>query len=399
MTLKKELIEEMVGAGRNASFANFDNPKLGPLRMLSGTWKNTEELKGFGFNMMALPLLPDADEGQEPAKNGYKLLMNQYNEELNFAVVDEGVPNRGSVADPDTGSPDQTLVALNYFQKITQIDSDDFRATDLHQRFDGKPIHKEPGLWLFMTDHNTPDQFGRDINIARLGSIPHGNSFLAVGTVPNRKTSEEEEDDFVLVENPTPSQLQRIIPAINGVVVGGGENPDEIDLDPITTPDGQVVIDYFAPYRHYHENPYKGTENIPGFDGFDPVHATDLLQHALQEVLLGIGNIKRIMRLRVDSTLDHSGVNRFTHNGIVNIPFVVRQADATAMNSTFLMYEVEDAQTGKARYFMQYAQNVILDFIGRPDGHPGRARWPHVSINTMERVSDATPESVIGSLV
>ena len=47
----------------------------------------------------------------------------------------------------------------------------------------------------------------------------------------------------------------------------------------------------------------------------------------------------------------------------------------------------------------QYAQNVILDFLGRPDGHPNRARWPHVSINTMERVSDVVPEAMIESMV
>lgn len=392
MTLSKRLIEEMVEAGRTTSLADFDDPVLGPLRMFPGTWKNTEDLKGHGFNMMALPVRPDDDEREDPTKNGYRLLLNQYKEELNFSVIDKGVPNRGS--NSNTDSPDQTIVALNYFQKITQIDSDDFRKTDLHERFDGKAIHKEPGLWLYMTDHQTDD-----INIARLGTIPHGNSFLAAGRVRNRNANAEDEDVFVL-EAPQIEVLRSLIPNINGVVVGGGENPDEIDLEPIVDPvSGEILIDYFAPYRHFHENPYKGKEAIPGFNGFDPVHATDLLRHALEQVLIRIGKIKRVMRLHVDSTLDHAGVNRFTHNGIVNIPFVVREADATAINSTFLIYEVEDSGSGKARHFMQYAQNVILDFIGRPDGHPGRARWPHVSINTMERVSDAAPEAVIESLM
>ena len=178
--------------------------------------------------------------------------------------------------------------------------------------------------------------------------------------------------------------------------MGGGENPDEIDLEPITDPDtGDVLIDYFEPYRHYHENPYKGKVQISGFGGFDPVYITELLRHTLKNILMPIGKIKRIMRLRVDSTLDHAAVNRFIHSGIINIQFVVRQADATAMNSTFLIYEIEDKKTNQDRYFMQYAQNVILDLINHPDGHPGRARWPHVSINTMERVSDVIPETMI----
>lgn len=180
----------------------------------------------------------------------------------------------------------------------------------------------------------------------------------------------------------------------------GGGNPEEIDLEPIVDPNtGQVIIDYFEPYRHFHETPYKGKVNIPGFDGFDPVHTTNLLRHAFENVIKKIGVVKRVQRLHVDSTIDHSGNNRVGHSGILNIPFVVREADATAMNSTFIIYEVEDSETGKSRYFLQYAQNVILDFINRPDGHPGRARWPHVSINTMERVLDTTKEAVIEALI
>ncbi|MEP2028815.1 MAG: heme-binding protein [Paracoccaceae bacterium] len=391
MTNRKELIDGMIATGRSSAIAEFDDPVLGPLRLLPGVWKNTEPLKGFGFNLMALPFVGGS--------NGFKILMNQYDEDLTFSVADKGVPNRGLTRDPTTGSPDQTIVALDYFQKITQIDSGEFAESGLHQRFDGQRIHKEPGLWLHMVDHNTDD-----INIARLGTIPHGNSFLAVGRAPNRKENEEDEDNFGLLENPNDEQLEQLpnalIPDINGVVVGGGENPDEIDLEPILDPNtGEVLIDYFEPYRHFHENPYKGKIPIAGFGGFDPVHSTELLRLALKEVLIPIGRIKRVFRLRVDSTLDHAAVNRFTHTGIINTPFVVRQADAAAMNSTFLIYEIEDSETGQNRYFLQYAQNVILDFIGRPDGHPGRARWPHVSINTMERVSDVIPEALIDSIL
>lgn len=354
MTLPNNLIEEMNASGRRITVAQSDDETLGPLRMLPGTWKNTKALNGYGFNMMALPFA----EGE----SGYRILMNQYNEELHFSVVDKGVPNRGSEFDPATGqsvATDQTIVALDYEQKIVQIAADDFPKSGVTAKFDGKAIHKEPGLWLYMTNENTAG-----INIARLGTIPHGNSFLAAGRA---------------AEDPIIGLPERPIPEINGVVVGGGEDPAIVDLTP----------EYFAPYKHFHENPFKGKIPIAGFNGFDPVHTTQLLTHALENSLPG--EVKKTMRLRVDSTLDHAGVNRVNHTGIVNIPFVVRQADATSMISTFNIYEVEDAETGKTRHFMQYAQNVILDFIGRPDGHPGRARWPHVSINTMERVSDADP--------
>jgi hypothetical protein len=377
MALDKKLIEEMVESGRRIALAEKDNAKLGPLRWLPGKWENTEELKGFGFNMMALPF------AQSP--NGYRLLMNQYNEILNFSVVDEGVPNRGLRPDPDTGQVDQTIVALDYNQVITQINSDDsflvissdntlrLSKSGLSNRFDDRPIHHEPGLWLYMTDHASSD-----MNIARMGSVPHGNSFLAVGGA-----EESEWQDL------SPQERDGLVPNINGVVVGGGVDPDEVDLDP----------PYFAPYKHFHENPYKGKVGIPGFSGMDPVHTTVLLRHALEKVLMGIGEIKQVKKLHVDSTLDHSGINRVSHSGIVSIPFVVREADTTAMNATFIIYEVEDSKSGRIRYFMQYAQNVILDFINRPDGHPGRARWPHISINTMERVADASPHAAMESML
>ncbi len=391
MTTRRNLVDRLSAAGRSSAMADFDDPVLGPLRLLPGVWKNTDAMQGFGFNFMALPFVGGS--------NGFKLLMNQYNEELTFSITDKGVPNRGLNPDPETGSPDQTIVALDYFQKITQVDSDEFPISGLHERFDGQRIHKEPGLWLYLINHNTDG-----INIARLGTIPHGNSFLAVGRAPNRRGSEDDEDDFVFIENPTDEQLNQLanvlIPDINGVVVGGGENPDHDDLEPIVDPStGAFLIDYFEPYRHFFRNPYKGTIPIVGFDGFNPVHTTELLRHTLREFLMPIGTVRRVMRLHVDSTLDHAAVNRATHAGIVNIPFVVRQADAAAMNSTFVVYEIEDSKTGQNRYFMQYAQNVILDFIGRPDGHPGRARWPHVSINTMERVSDVIPETMFMNML
>ena len=41
---------------------------------------------------------------------------------------------------------------------------------------------------------------------------------------------------------------------------------------------------------------------------------------------------------------------------------------------------------------LQYQQVVMMEFFGRRDGLPGRIQWPHVSVNTLEKVSD-TPQS------
>jgi hypothetical protein len=390
----------MDSAGREIYIADQGDEYLGDLRLLPGTWENTAELRGHGFNMIALPFIADPNSNTE---NGYRLLMNQYEEILSFELIDKGVPNRGSktIRDPATGrfitqQDDQTAVALTYEQVVTQKSFEDsfledfsgttskLSSTDISAAFNEKPIHHEPGLWLHMTDKNVIQDNGVELSIARMGSIPHGNSFIAVGSSRGFSWDQIPSD-----------QKTALIPSINGVVVGGGSNPNERSLDPIFDSAGDIIIDYFAPYRHFHNNPFKGSISIAGFSGFEPVDTTQLLRHSLINILDKIGTIKSVTRLRVDSTVDHAGINRVTNPSIGNTPFITRQADTTAMNCTFLIYEVEDANTGNLRHFLQYAQNVILDFIGRPDGHPGRARWPHVSINTLERVSGASPKALM----
>jgi hypothetical protein len=379
--------------GREIYLAEKDEPKLGPLRWLPGTWKNTPELEGHGFNMISLPF--------GKSENGYRLLMNQYDEVLNFIVADVGVPNRGVDPTDGTTQTDQTAVALSYSQIITQRSYQDsylvsaagkpsstLDKTDISEKFNGHGIHHEPGLWLFMTDQNISHESGVELSVARMGSIPHGNSFVAVGFAST--------SDW---ERLSDREKKRLIPRINGVVVGGGSNPDERALEPIRNAStGNIAIDYFAPYRYFHENPFKGNGEIVGFSGFEPVNPTLLLRHSFEKFLNGIGTIKQVTTLQVDSTIDHSGINRVSNSSIGNTPFITRQADTTAMNCTFIMYEIEDSKTRTLRYFLQYAQNIILDFINRPDGHPGRARWPHVSINTLERVSAASAEAIMENL-
>lgn len=354
MALTESLIQKMAAEGRHIVTAKAGDDALGPLSTLPGIWKNTPALHGFGFNMIALPFAG--------SKFGYRLLMNQYDEELHFSIVDKGVPNRGVTVDPATKAlvtADQTIVAMDYDQKIVQIAAEDFPKSDQTQKFQGQAIHKEPGLWLYMTDQTTDG-----INIARLGAVPHGNSLLALGTAGLE---------------PVEGLPDTPVPTVNGVAVGMGIDPAVPDF----------ASPYMAPYKHFHDTPFKGNVPIAGFAGFEPVDTTALLRHALATALPG--KVKKTMQLHVDSTLDRAGIH--------NIPFVVRQADAAAINATFNIYEVEDAETGQTRYFLQYVQNVILDFINRIDGHPGKFRWPHVSINTMERVGNADPDAVKARMV
>ncbi|PON18195.1 hypothetical protein C2W62_09190 [Candidatus Entotheonella serta] len=143
--------------------AEVDDPLLGPLAKLPGTWKS----EGRGWNMIALP--------KQGVRFNFRLLVNQYDETLQFKLVDKAVPNRGiSRSDPEPSEPDpdpdQFLVALDYQQSINQVAADDFPLSGLAGD-PGLAIHHEPGLFLNMQDERTSN-----IDIARLATIPHGNS-------------------------------------------------------------------------------------------------------------------------------------------------------------------------------------------------------------------------------
>ena len=294
---------------------------LGPLKLLPGKWKS---LPNQGWNMIALPFA----EG----KSNYRVLVNSFDEELNFTLVDKGVPNRGlrQNTDGEVEESDQFVVTLDYEQTIVQTDSADFPESGLAGG-PGLPIHHEPGLWLHMINETT-----NGIDLARLATIPHGDSLLALG-------SSAQVDGAP------------VIPAMRGLPIG------TVPVDLQTNP-------YLAPYKHFHDHPFKGV--------FDPTNPTALLSKANDCV-----DILRTTTLTVDTETESGGIN--------NIPFVTRQANAGSMRSIFWIEELaKKGKHGKPKLRLQYAQVVILEFFGRLDQLPGLAQWPHVSINTLEKVYD-----------
>ena len=309
---------------------------LGPLKLLPGEWKS----EGKGWNMIALPF--------QGGKFKYRILMNQYNEQLKFSFVDDNIPNRGLAADRSlTAIPadrfDQELASLDYQQTIQQIKADDFPDSGLAGG-KGLAIHHEPGLWLYIKDKRT-----NGLNIARLATIPHGNALLALG-------KSKEVDGLAA------------IPPINGLPIGRFEDLDSGDYDFKDDP-------YLSPYKHYIDNPFMGTVSVPGFPGFNPKNMNAILQFANQGL-----EVKKTTILSVDTKVEDGGVS--------NIPFIVKQADALSMRSTFWIQELkEEGPDGKPKLRMQYSQVVMLDFFSpREDQLPGRIAWPHISINTLEKV-------------
>lgn len=325
--VSEERIQEYKRRGRYVELAQQGDEDLGPLKLLPGTWKNTGDFVGRGWNMIALPF-----HGSGPPLD-YRLLVNQFNEELKFSLVDKAVPNRG-IDRPSGTNTDQFVVTLDFEQMIKQIKAEDRPDSGLA----GNPdlaIHHEPGLWLHMTNLQT-----NGLNIARMSTIPHGDALLALGK------------SETIVGPPA-------IPLTNGLPIGVAQ---DLDNNP-----------YLGPYKHYSDNPFMGV--LPaGFPGFNPVSPQLLLSLGMPQ------NVKRTTVLHVDTTIQQGGIR--------NIPFVVKQANAAEMQSTFWIMELEPEGSAPPKLVMAYLQNVLLDFFPRRDGEPGLIRWPHVSINMMERVEE-----------
>ena len=313
-------------------------PDLGPLTNLPGTWRGA----GTGWNMIAVPF----HGAPPPGGFNFRVLMNQYDEDLSFTFIDDKVPNRGLLR-PPASEFDQLVVTLDYQQKISQTLAED-RPTSALAGDPGLAIHHEPGLWLHMLNLRSGD-VESVIDLARLASIPHGNSVLALGHSARHEG-------------------MPAIPPLSGLPIGRFED--------LRTPGYDVEDDpYLAPYKHYIDNPFMGNVVVPGFPGFSPADLHDILRFANEGV-----DIARTTTLTVDSTRRGGAVS--------NIPFVEREADPASMRSTFWIQELRETDAhGAPRLRLQYSQVVMLEFFSpRQDELPGRAMWPHVSIATLEKV-------------
>jgi hypothetical protein len=314
-------LSALIKQPRQVTGARAGDPILGQLSQLPGTWRGV----GHGWNMIALPFVsPELD---------YRLLLNQYDEQLNFTIVDKAVPNRGISGGTQT---DQFAVALDYEQVIHQVAVTDQPSSNVRGP-KGLPIHHETGLFLQMTNH-----IDGDVDIARLATVPHGDAVLALGSSSGVDGLAE-------------------IPAVNGLPIGSGATID----DP-----------YLQPYRSFRDTPFPGTVTAQDFPGFNPVEPHLLLELANTGI-----TAKQTTVLTFDTTISTGGIN--------NIPFVTTHANAVSMRVTFWIQELaENTADGNPTLRLQYLQVVMLEFAPRRDGAPGLIHWPHISINTLEKTSD-----------
>lgn len=326
---------------------------LGPLKDLVGQW----HAQGTGWNMIALPF--------QGGRFKFRVLMNQYDEDLTFTFVDDDVKNRGLLrADLVPGEDhDQHVATLDYQQAIRQVLAEDQPPSSLG----GAPdlaIHHEPGLWLWDKNRRAKDDniLGNKVteiqlDVGRLASIPHGNSVLALGTSKCHKGMPK-------------------IPPLSGLPMGRFEDvlTPGYDFNDAAHPDP-----YLAPYKHYIDTPFMGNVTEPLFPGFSPADMNSILRFANKHV-----HIVETTTLTVDTDCKSGAVT--------NAPFSVREAEPVSMKSTFWIQKLAGHdENGNSRFRLQYSQVVMLRFFHvRQDEFPGRADWPHISIATLEKITPST---------
>jgi len=313
--------------------------QLGLLAELAGSWH------GHGFNLIARP----DKEGGGPLF----LELNQTDETLKIEPISSPIPNRGFAQD------DIELFGLTYLQKIGDSVT-------------GGALHIEPGIWVTQPATTAPAESppaGGQI-VARMGTIPHGNSLLAQGSailVPQLTNGTFE----ITPANTAPFDVGSPMPV--GGTQGGFPPYNLADTAPAAanfrTPFGNTPEIPLPP--SIHGVPMQTVVNDP----------TRLLQQAIQGQ-----TIEKMVVLRIATvpSLDvKSGPVAFPDGagGIENMPFLLPNANAALFFATFWIETIKHLSSHFLQ--LQYVQTVMLNFPVL--GTTTNLSWPHVSVATLRK--------------
>lgn len=179
-------------------------------------------------------------------------------------------------------------------------------------------LHIEPGIWVNVPKTDVLPAQGP--SVVRMGTIPHGDSLLAQSTT------------FPFTVSGGPA-----IAAASTLPTGPGVTPG-----------------YLAAF-------HTATPPLP--PGMQPSWVVDPNQ-ALIAAIAGQKITKTVVII----------ISTNPVGGIVNIPFVVSNANATRLDAIFWIETVTQPD-GSSFMQLQYTQTVILNFLG--------IDWPHVSVATL----------------
>lgn len=381
---------DRISTVRRSADAPTVRTQLGLLADLAGIWD------GHGFNLIARP---DFHDGA----NLY-LQLNQTHEHLTIDPIGSPIPNRGF------GQDDIELFGLSYLQKI-------------HDASTGGALHFEPGLWITQPPTTFPPEpvvvAGTQL-VARMGTIPHGNSLLAQGvaeqftgtptlSLPPAQYAFSRFPSFNSTPFPTPPTAPTAAPILNAAGSSEKLTATAAAVPPFTEYDLNIAEGAANP-----RTPFGTTEPaLPtAINGIsmqtvvnDPI---TLLQqviqqqvahgHKFQGVALNIATqVPITFFTNPNSARGGPTVNVSVPDaggGVENIPFLLGNqtpAPPQANAQTALVYAtfwIEKVTHPNRRPFdqLQYAQMVILNFpILKALPRVVDIGWPHVSVATLRR--------------
>ena len=301
--------------------ASQDAVGLGVLAQLAGTWVGT------GFNIIEVPNMNQAKPGPPPADK-FRVIVNNTSETITFSPIGGDIINRGNAQE------DISYKGIHYLQQVS----------DVNLPPDNNGIHLETGLFLNLPAGTDPKVTP---TIARLGSIPHGDSLLAQGSF---------------------------------ITIKGGPTFDVADPTPFTLVDGKRVNDTSEAYLSI-------LKNVPVPTGIpsDVIMNPNLL---LQRDIEG-QEITEMVVIFLDANPMDGVANKNAVapvGGISNIPFITTNANATSMSAIFWIETVKNSD-GSTFLQLQYTQTVILEFpvFGADGKTPVNIMWPHISVATLRK--------------
>lgn len=372
--------------------SNTVSQDLGLLKDLGGSWR------GKGFNLIARPDF----QGDAPLY----LQLNQTSETLKIDPIGSSIPNRGF------GQDDIELFGLTYLQKISDASTDG-------------ALHIEPGIWLTQPETAYPSEVpppGGQI-VARMATIPHGNSVLAQGgatpfTGPPTLTAGGQQYAFSVFPsfNSTPFAIPAP-PAPPGPPKINAAGSSEELTAPALTPPAPPFPEYNLAIPDSAANPRTPFGTSPA----EPPLPASIEGVAMQDVVNDpLLILQAIIQKQVDEGHSFEGValNIATQSpitfltqkndpggpstavpvtngagGIENILFL-EGGDPTGARGpnalTSLVYAtfwIEKVTHPLRDHFMQlqYAQMTILNFgILNAPGAPILG-WPHISVATLRK--------------
>ena len=271
---------------------------------------------GTGFNLISRPDFQD----NQP----FFLEINGTLENLAFTLIGGDIPNRGSF------QKDAFLHGVTYLQQVADCVTHG-------------ALHIEPGLWIHIPPTTVPSV--TESTVVRQGTIPHGDSLLAQSTLID-----------TVATGPTINPVfsvpftDTVIPGLNAKAT-----------NPITN------VTYLAQFT----NRTLSACCLPSGLALNDVVAdpTTVLRAAIQ------GQTITNTVVIVISTAAIQG-----STGILNIPFVVKNANALQMDAIFWIETVQPT-SGDPFLQLQYVQRVILDFPPTPTANI--IHWPHISVATL----------------